>query len=77
MNVSFDFGKWLIETRHRHNMSQDDLSELIMINSENISKYENGKIIPNLHTVNRVCECMGYEIQIVPKTPDSFKNERS
>lgn len=77
MNVSFDFGKWLIETRHKHHLSQDDLAQLIMINSENISKYENGKIIPNLHTVNRVAECMGYEIRIVPKSPEFLKNDES
>lgn len=77
MNMSFDFGKWLIETRHEHNLSQDKLAELILIEPENISKYERGKAMPNLSTINRVCECMGYEVQIVQKNAQILENFKS
>lgn len=77
MNMSFDFGKWLISTRKELGLSQTQLSEKIMIDSQNISHYENGKYIPNLYTLDRICNALGYEIQIVSKEGDFFKNNKS
>jgi len=48
------FGKKLRELRERKNLTQKELGDILNLTKANISKYENGKLEPNLETLKNI-----------------------
>lgn len=57
-------GRFLVEARRRHKLSQHDLAERTGMTQANISRIERDKVSPSLHTLNRLLEAMGETLQI-------------
>ncbi len=49
-------GEKLRLARKRVKMSQEEVAEILNISRSNISKYENDKLEPNIHTLKQFCE---------------------
>lgn len=57
-------GRFLVEARRRHGLSQAELAELAGMTQTNISRIERDKASPSLRTLNRLLEAMGETLQI-------------
>jgi transcriptional regulator with XRE-family HTH domain len=57
-------GRFLIEARRRHGLTQQDLAERTGITQTNISRIERDKVSPSLFTLNRLLEAMGETVRI-------------
>lgn len=55
-------GLFIKELRQKNNMSQNILAEKIPINREAISKWENGRTIPDSSTIIRLSEIFNVSI---------------
>ena len=53
------FGENLIELRKLHNMSQEELSELIGISRQTLSKYETGESLPDIEKCKMIADVFG------------------
>ncbi|WP_432663729.1 helix-turn-helix transcriptional regulator [Wukongibacter baidiensis] len=51
-----NFGKKLRELRERKGLTQEELGNILNLTKANISKYENGKLEPNLETLKKVSD---------------------
>lgn len=49
-------GKFLFELRKEKNMTQEELAEKIGVTAKSISRWENGKTMPDLSLFNPLCE---------------------
>lgn len=52
-------GEKLRLARKKAKMSQEEVAEKLNIARSNISKYENDKLEPNIHTIKQFCEIYG------------------
>jgi transcriptional regulator with XRE-family HTH domain len=57
-------GRFLIQARRRHRLSQQVLAERTGMTQTNISRIERDKVSPSLYTLNRLLEAMGETLQI-------------
>ena len=46
----------LKKARKKAGLSQEKIAEIVNTSRSNISKYENGKLEPNLETLKKLCE---------------------
>lgn len=53
------FGDNLIELRKLHNMSQEELAELIGISRQTLSKYETGESLPDIEKCKMIADVFG------------------
>ena len=53
------FGENLIELRKFHNMSQEELAELIGISRQTLSKYETGESLPDIEKCKMIADVFG------------------
>ena len=53
------FGENLIELRKLHNMSQEELAELIGISRQTLSKYETGESLPDIEKCKMIADVFG------------------
>ena len=53
------FGENLIELRKLHNMSQEELAELIGISRQTLSKYETGDSLPDIEKCKMIADVFG------------------
>lgn len=53
------FGENLIELRKLHNMSQEELAELIGISRQTLSKYETGESLPDIEKCKIIADVFG------------------
>ena len=53
------FGENLIELRKLHNMSQEELAELIGISRKTLSKYETGESLPDIEKCKMIADVFG------------------
>lgn len=71
-------GLFIKELRQKNNMSQNILAEKIPINREAISKWENGRTIPDSSTIIRLSEIFNVSIdEIMFGEYKSKKNEKN
>jgi len=52
------------ERRTSKNMSVRDLAEATGINPSNLSRIENGSIIPKIDTLEKICKALDMQIKI-------------
>ena len=53
------FGENLMELRKFHNMSQEELAELIGISRQTLSKYETGESLPDIEKCKMIADVFG------------------
>lgn len=56
MDIRQNFGNKIRELRKLHNMSQEDLSDALDINTSSLSAIETGKSFASCSTISRLCE---------------------
>lgn len=57
-------GRFLVEARRRHGLSQQELAERTGMTQANISRIERDKVSPTLATLERLLAAMGETLQI-------------
>ena len=55
-------GKFIAERRKECNLTQEELAEKLNVNSRSISRWENGKCMPDMSMYNSICEVLGISI---------------
>ena len=55
-------GKFIFELRKEKNMTQEQLAEKIGVTSKSISRWENGKTMPDLSLFSPLCEILGISV---------------
>jgi transcriptional regulator with XRE-family HTH domain len=62
--TAIDFGQWIKEKRKAKGMLQGDLSRMIPLNKNTLSRYETGDRLPPLDIAERICEILGAELVV-------------
>ena len=57
-------GRFLVDLRRRHGLSQQEMGERTGMTQANISRIERDKASPSLATLNRLLEAMGETLEI-------------
>ena len=55
-------GKFLAECRKQKNLTQEQLGEILGVSSKSISRWENGKNLPDYSILNSLCNTLGISI---------------
>ena len=55
-------GKFLARKRKEKNLTQEQLAEKIGVSNKTISKWENGKCMPDYSVVKSLCEELGITV---------------
>ena len=63
-DIAKEIGELLISVRKELNMSQKQLSQRTGIPQANISKIENGKYLPSLSILKRLCDGFGKKLVV-------------
>ena len=61
-NINLVVGNNIRELRKIHKMTQNDLAEKLNYSNKAISRWESGEVIPDVSTINKICEL--FEIPI-------------
>lgn len=64
-----ELAKILRERRKRAGITQRDLAELSGLAVHTVSDLESGKGNPTLEVLSQLCEVLGLEIALTPRTP--------
>lgn len=56
-------GKFIVECRERKNLTQDDLANMLFVDRTLISKWENGKLCPDIKYFQELCNIFDVELQ--------------
>lgn len=62
-----DFGAWLYEERTKRELTQTEFGNLLLTDTYAISKFEQGKRVPNFSTLSFFADRLGYELRLVKK----------
>lgn len=62
MNNKKLLGRKIKEIRKNHNLTQEQLSELIGIETSSLSGIESGRFFPSLHVLDKVAEILNIEL---------------
>ena len=62
MNNKKLLGKKIKEIRKNHNLTQEQLSELIGIETSSLSGIESGRFFPSLHILDKAAETLNVEL---------------
>ena len=63
-----NFGTSIKEYRQKNNITQNRLGEILNLTAKTISKYENGKIIPNADIIINILSTLKLDIKDVLPT---------
>ena len=55
-------GKFIAKMRKEKNLTQEDLAEILNVNSRSISRWENGKCLPDISMYNSICEVLDISV---------------
>ena len=55
-------GRFIAERRKDCHLTQEELAEKLNVNSRSISRWENGKCMPDMSMYNSICEVLGISI---------------
>ena len=55
-------GAFLAECRKQKNLTQEQLSEILGVSSKSISRWENGKTMPDYAVLDSLCNALGLSI---------------
>lgn len=60
-NAAAFIGQRIADARKEGGWTQDEIAAKSGIDSSNIRKYENGRAMPNIHSLVRIAEALGVE----------------
>ena len=60
-------GKYIYELRIKNNLTQKDLADKLSITSQAVSKWENGRGIPDIEQLNKLSEIFNVDIKEIIK----------
>ena len=74
-----DTGKKLKELREKHGLSQEKFADEIGVSRQIVSRWEKGKVIPNVSSVKKICDYYGISTNLLLNTniPVGEVNEES
>ena len=55
-------GKFIAECRKEKNLTQEQLSEILGVSSKSVSRWENGKTLPDYTVLDSLCNALGISI---------------
>ena len=55
-------GKFIAECRKQKNLTQEQLSEILGVSSKSVSRWENGKTLPDYAILDSLCNALGISI---------------
>ena len=55
-------GAFLAECRKQKNLTQEQLSEILGVSSKSVSRWENGKTLPDYTVLDSLCKALGISI---------------
>ncbi len=55
-------GRFISECRKRKNLTQEQLSEILGVSSKSVSRWENGKSLPDYTILDSLCNALGISI---------------
>lgn len=55
-------GRFILECRKRKNLTQEQLSEILGVSSKSVSRWENGKSLPDYTILDSLCNALGISI---------------
>lgn len=67
-------GKFIISLRTEHNLTQKDLAEKLSVTSQAVSKWENGRGIPDVLILKQLSEIFGVDISDILEGEKKNKN---
>ena len=57
-----EFGRRIVELRHKANLRQKDLADRCSVTVQAVSKWENGKSYPDMMIIDEVAAALGVSI---------------
>jgi len=63
--------------RTKNNYTQEDLAKQLFVTRQTISKWENGKTIPDVQTLNKICDFYNIHLSFLLSEESSEKKESS
>lgn len=70
-----EFGENLKKARKKAGLSQENLAYALGINPSVVSKYESGKVLPNVEQLYSICYELGIFINELFESPEKIKNK--
>lgn len=67
-------GQYITKKRKEKNLTQEQLSEKLGVSNKTISKWENGKCMPNYDTIKSLCKELGISVSELMDGEDADKN---
>ena len=55
-------GAFLAECRKQKNLTQEQLSEILGVSSKSVSRWENGKTLPDYTVLDSLCKALGISV---------------
>ena len=55
-------GKFIAECRKQNNLTQEQLSEILGVSSKSVSRWENGKTLPDYTVLDSLCKALGISV---------------
>ena len=69
-------GKFISSKRKENNMSQSDLASILNVTNQAVSKWENGRGIPDIEMLKRLSEVFNINIEEILSGEENKKNKR-
>ena len=69
-------GKYIYELRIKNNLTQKDLADKLSITSQAVSKWENGRGIPDIEQLNKLSEIFNVDIKEIINGEDNKKEPK-
>ena len=71
MNAEYT-GKKIAELRKEKKITQEQLAEKIGVKKQNISRYESGRVEPNIRTAKKLADALGVSLEDMEAGVSSF-----
>lgn len=68
-------GKFIAQKRKEKKFTQEELAEILNVNSRSISRWENGKCLPDISLYNSICEILEVSVNELLSGKEIDKNE--
>ena len=75
MNLKQKLGKRIQELRKSKNITQEQLTEMINMDITSLSKIETGRNYPQPDTLEKICQVLGLNIEVLFNFDEKFSNE--
>ena len=69
-------GQYIMQKRKEKNMTQEELAEKLSVSNKTVSKWENGKSMPDYGIVEELCKVLGISVGELLSGEDEAKEEK-